>query len=231
MIEQRTEPPGFVFCSEATDQIDAALCKAQAEMPNAILNKVNPHFRSAYADLSSIREASLPSLTKHGVNLVQVVVDGRWLITRLAHKGQFYQSSWPLTAGSPQAIGSQLTYFRRYSWATMSGVAADEDDDAEVAEASKNVPRATEKQSAHKAHKNQAFETLKAEMRQVKDPHALKIWGHANQERIHALPNSWIVHFREEYDRYMTEIVEGVTEEGKRLPESEQDPIPEEKKK
>lgn len=202
----------FKFCSEITNEIDAALAKAQAEMPNAVLNCVNPHFRSRYADLASIREACLPSLTKHGITAIQVI-DDKWLITRLAYKGQYYQSRYPLTPGSPQSVGSQLTYFRRYGLSAMTVVAADEDDDAEVAEASKNVSRAT-KETAHKARKNQTWETLKAEMEQIKDAHALKIWGHANQERIHALPNGWLTFFREEYDRHMTEIVEGVTEEG-----------------
>lgn len=117
----------------------AALCAAQAEMQNAKLNKTNPHFNSKFADLSSVREATLPVLTRHGLALVQrteATPDGLFLITELYHKdGGAVRSSWPLPAHEkPQQMGSALTYARRYCWAAMCGIAAEEDDDGNAAQ-------------------------------------------------------------------------------------------------
>lgn len=120
--------------------IAEALANAQAEMPNAVLNKVNPHFKSKYADLSAIRDATLPSLTKHGLSICQVTrLDDRgfFVITRLTHKsGQIIESEYPipLDINKPQVMGSAITYARRYSWAGICGVAAEEDDDANAAQ-------------------------------------------------------------------------------------------------
>ena len=49
--------------SEQIGDLAAALAKAQAGMKNAVLNKVNPHYRSKYADLAGIRDAVIPALT------------------------------------------------------------------------------------------------------------------------------------------------------------------------
>jgi hypothetical protein len=56
--------------SEQINELATALAKAQAEMKNAKLNKVNPHFKSRYADLAEIRDTVTPSLSKNGIAVV-----------------------------------------------------------------------------------------------------------------------------------------------------------------
>lgn len=130
--------------SETIDALSKALAAAQGEMENATLNRVNPHFKSKYADLAAIRDAVLPALSKNGLAVTQVTdFDGESfrLVTRLMHgdSGQWIEGVYPLTAAAnPQAMGSQLTYARRYSLSAIAGISADEDDDAELATASKN---------------------------------------------------------------------------------------------
>ena len=106
--------------SDTIGAIATALAAAQAEMPNAVLNKVNPHFKSQYADLTSIREATLPALTKNGLCIVQVptiTAAGFVLLSRLIHKsGEWIEADYPIDGATPQARGSGLTYARRYSW-------------------------------------------------------------------------------------------------------------------
>lgn len=124
--------------SEATNELATALASAQAEMKNAPMNRVNPHFKNKYADLAAIRDTTLPTLNKHGISLIQAteITDaGLVLATRLSHKsGQFVESVYPLPTGAaPQVLGSALTYARRYSWASICGIAAEDDDDAEIA--------------------------------------------------------------------------------------------------
>lgn len=125
--------------SETINELATALAAAQAAMTNAPLNKVNPHYKNKYADLAAIRDATLPVLNKHGLALIQTteISDaGAVLVTRLAHKsGQWIEGVYPLPlqADKPQIMGSALTYARRYAWAAICGITADEDDDAETA--------------------------------------------------------------------------------------------------
>lgn len=124
--------------SEQIDQLATALAKAQGLMANATLNKINPHFKSKYADLAAIRDAVIGPLAQQGIAVVQLVGSdetGAFLSTRLIHSsGQWIESLHPLPAtAKPQEFGSALTYARRYSLATICGIAAEEDDDANSA--------------------------------------------------------------------------------------------------
>lgn len=128
--------------SEQINDLAAALAKAQGAMSNAILNKINPHFKSKYADLAAILDAVRGPLSANGISIMQTIKangDGMYLVTTLAHtSGQWIRSEYPLpSTGRPQEIGSALTYARRYSLSAIAGIAADEDDDAEGAERSK----------------------------------------------------------------------------------------------
>jgi hypothetical protein len=131
-----------------TQKLYEALAKAQGEMQNAILNKVNPHFKSKYADLPTIRDATIPTLAKHGLSVTQftrIHESNLVLVTRLAHScGEFVEGEYPLPfqVDKPQAMGSAMTYARRYGLAAMCGIAAEEDDDANAAQdEGKNAPK------------------------------------------------------------------------------------------
>ena len=121
--------------SEQISELAAALAAAQGMMENAIMNRINPHFKSKYADLAAIFDAARKPLSANGLAIVQTISDGV-LHTRLLHtSGQWIASEHPLPmSGRPQEIGSALTYARRYSLSALIGIAADEDDDATGAE-------------------------------------------------------------------------------------------------
>lgn len=121
--------------SETLNELAAALAKAQGLMSNATLNKVNPHFRSKYADLAAIRDAVTVPLASNGLAVVQIIGSdehGAFLTTRMVHaSGQWIESIHPLpNSAKPQEFGSALTYARRYSLAALCGISAEEDDDA-----------------------------------------------------------------------------------------------------
>ena len=122
--------------SEAVNELAAALAKAQAAMKNAVLNKVNPHFKSKYADLAGIRDAVTPALSTNGIAVTQTLdadVNDRYYVrTRLLHtSGQWIESLCPIIGmADMQKMGSAITYARRYSLSAICGIAADEDDDA-----------------------------------------------------------------------------------------------------
>lgn len=132
--------------SEQLDQLATGLANAQGKMSNATLNKINPHFRSKYADLAAIRDAVTMPLASEGIAVVQLVGSdehGAFLTTRLMHKsGQWVESVHPLPAtAKPQEFGSALTYARRYSLAAICGISAEEDDDANGASETMNTAR------------------------------------------------------------------------------------------
>jgi len=121
----------------AGTKITTALIKAQAEMTPPKLNKTNPHYKSAYADLTSVIEAVKKPLNDAGIAFTQTTLitpEGLVLMTTLRHSsGEVIVSEWPLPANAnPQNMGSNLTYAKRYSLAAICGVSADEDDDAEA---------------------------------------------------------------------------------------------------
>lgn len=126
---------------DGADQIGAALANAQAEMGSAIFNKKNPHFKNNYADLTSIREASIPVLSKHGLSITQVPLMtpeylslGYFVLrTVLIHvSGQHLIGDYPVAIGKAQVQGSDLTYAKRYSWSSIIGMVSDDDDDGEA---------------------------------------------------------------------------------------------------
>jgi hypothetical protein len=124
--------------SEQINEIAGALAKAQSAMRNAPLNKINPHFRSKYADLAGIRDATTPALAANGIALVQTLDTteaGSVVLTRLVHtSGQWIESACAIpTVPDMQKLGSAITYARRYSLSAICGIAADEDDDGNAA--------------------------------------------------------------------------------------------------
>ncbi len=126
--------------SENINELAGALSKAQGEITCAIKDGMNPHFKSKYATLSSVWEACREPLSKHGLAVVQTTQpenDQLIMVTTLMHSsGQWIKSLMPVIAmkSTPQAIGSATTYARRYSLASMVGVAPDDDDDANEAQ-------------------------------------------------------------------------------------------------
>jgi hypothetical protein len=140
--------------SEQTNELAAALAKAQGAMENAKLNKANPYFKSKYADLASVIDAIKKPLADNGLGYMQItVIRGTLeqpefvLHTILLHSsGQSIRSEYPLPMmpDKPQVMGSAITYARRYALAALCGVAAEEDDDANAAQAasgSKKPPK------------------------------------------------------------------------------------------
>lgn len=124
-------------------RLTTALAKAQAVIEGASKDKTNPHFKSDYADLASIWAACRQPLSENGLAVIQVPsADANKVTveTILAHSsGEWISGALTMTAqqNTPQAIGSCITYARRYALSAMVGVAP-EDDDGNAASDKKN---------------------------------------------------------------------------------------------
>lgn len=125
-----------------------ALVKAQQEMGRAIKSANNPHFKSKYADLSSVREACFPALNQNGFAILQpngVDDTGEFVETIFLHEtGAQFSTRVYVKVGKNdmQGYGSAMTYARRYGLLSLSGLAP-EDDDGHAA--SQNPPEKTNK--------------------------------------------------------------------------------------
>ena len=125
--------------SENIAEIAAALAKAQSEMQNPQFDSKNPHFKSSYASLASVRNAVVPVLAKHGISVMQDVVSGPEGVTctqMLMHSsGQWIRTSGmfvPVDKANAHGYGSATTYARRFSLMALACVVGDDDDDAAV---------------------------------------------------------------------------------------------------
>ena len=124
--------------SEETNQAGAmnalyeALSKAQSGM-GAIAREGKGNF-GKYATLASVIEVVMPPLSEQGIAVIQMPetsADGMTLVTLLCHKaGGVIRTELTMkpAQNTPQAIGSTITYARRYSLMAIAGVAADDDD-------------------------------------------------------------------------------------------------------
>ena len=125
--------------SEQTNDLVSALVKASAEIKTAKKDAENPFFKSRYSDLPSIVEACKSALLKNNLVVTQstTLVNGvTALVTTLHHtSGQFIRGYYPVTAvkADPQAMGSAITYARRYALSAIVGVVSEDDDDGESA--------------------------------------------------------------------------------------------------
>lgn len=119
--------------SEQLGDLATALAKAQGEMEHASKDKLNPHFKSKYADLGSVWDAVRVPLSKHGLSVLQLPTVDAGVVsicTILMHSsGQYIEATYALPAmkNDAQGFGSAITYMKRYAL-TGVGVAPEEDD-------------------------------------------------------------------------------------------------------
>jgi hypothetical protein len=138
--EHLAEPGPSTFRKSLTiGALGAAMAKAQLELKNPPKDSVNPHYKSRYADLATVRDVVVPVLAKHGLAVMQLPSEfggAVALTTLLTHtSGEWVESTVCLRSpkSDPQGVGSALTYLRRYSLQALAGVAAEDDDDGHAA--------------------------------------------------------------------------------------------------
>ncbi|MBQ2594692.1 MAG: ERF family protein [Candidatus Riflebacteria bacterium] len=166
--------------SENINEIAGALGKAQMEINPAAYDAQNPHFRSRYATLASVMQSCRAALSKNQIAVVQgtIVSDKNVTVTTmLIHSsGQFISDdiTIPIVQNTAQAIGSALTYGRRYGLSALVGIVSDEDDDANEAmppvSTTENKEVKFTPQKGNQTSNNNAPQTAKTEVKVVKQP-------------------------------------------------------------
>src|SRR5215475_2439529 len=130
--------------------LNAALAKAQGAFPTiersrtvTVQTKSGGSFTYSYAPLDAILAAVRPVLAENDLAIAQLLAGaengaGAALVTQLRHaSGELIESAFPFRPpDDPQALGSLLTYLRRYAITALLGIAADTDDDGAGAKGS-----------------------------------------------------------------------------------------------
>jgi hypothetical protein len=147
--------------SESISKIAAALLAAQQSMTTAKKGAKNPYLGNNYADLASVDAAARPALNAAGVVYVQSAGGddkSAVITTRFIHaeSGEWIEDSLTIAAVpavvdkktgekavTPQALGSALSYARRYSLAAMACVlTSDDDGEAAMSRSAYSAPAA-----------------------------------------------------------------------------------------
>jgi len=125
--------------SPSITKLAEALAKAQAEMPVVKFNAQNPFLKNRYADLGAVIATSRAVLARHGLSISQFPTsegDKIGITTVLMHAtGEWMESNISIVPTDSkglsyaQAAGVVISYLRRYAWASVLGLYADEDTD------------------------------------------------------------------------------------------------------
>jgi len=121
--------------SESLAKIAPALVAALGKIEGAAKKKTNPGFKSKYADLETVIDASRDILTEHGLTVMQfpgACVGGVMnLETIIMHdSGEFVSHEMGIALGKtdPQGVGSAISYARRYALMAALNMPSVDDD-------------------------------------------------------------------------------------------------------
>ena len=120
--------------SDTIAALAEALSKAQGAIDDATNAGINPHFKSKYADLASVRAVIRGPLSANGLSIVQLPRAQNGVVevdTMLLHKtGEYISETLRMPVAKPDAhgIGSAISYARRYGIMSILCIAADDDD-------------------------------------------------------------------------------------------------------
>lgn len=129
----------------------SALVTAQGQLTGVTKGSSNPAFKSKYADLSDILSMLKPVMAANGLAVIQtptlreengvLSVD---LTTTVYHSSgeclTFPAMSMPVESKKAHAVGSAMTYVRRYSLAALFLIAQEDDDGNAASSVAKAVP-------------------------------------------------------------------------------------------
>ena len=123
--------------SESIANLAKALNKFQGLGIKVGKEASNPFFKSKYASLANILDTIAKPLSECGLSFSQFP-DGKSLTTLLVHSesGEWIEATYEMPIAKPndpQAVGSAITYARRYAIGAILGLNIDDDDDGNAA--------------------------------------------------------------------------------------------------
>lgn len=139
--------------------IAKAMAAARKKFKPVKKDSTNPHYKSKYADLSSLIDATFEALCDSDLVVIQSPSSdehGATVTTLIAHgSGEWLENDLTLPAGTAQRFdaqtaGSAITYGRRYSYQAMLNIAGEDDDDGNAAVTGREAMNTRPPQSANR---------------------------------------------------------------------------------
>lgn len=141
-LERMLDMQERVLDRNAKQSYTAALAAMQNELPRVIEHGTG-HNSAKYAKLEDINDTIRPALQSHGFAItfrIKHEVNLIWVTTVLSHRdGHSEETSIPLaldTSGNKnavQAVGSSISYGKRYGLCAMLNISTGDDDDGQSA--------------------------------------------------------------------------------------------------
>jgi len=124
--------------SETITSLAKALIDFHGRVQKISKDAKNPFFKSNYASLSNIQDAISKPLAESGLAYSQMPSGVNGLCTILVHaeSGEYLMDTFIMPVSKPndpQAVGSAITYAKRYALAGVLGLNIDDDDDGNKA--------------------------------------------------------------------------------------------------
>lgn len=116
--------------TKTTKNIYQKLAAAKTEIGAISKDSTNPFFKSKYFDINGLLSHVEPILLKNGLICLQPIIGGE-VVTKIVDVDSvdFIESSIALTdERDPQKLGSQISYFRRYTLSSLLAIQAEDDD-------------------------------------------------------------------------------------------------------
>lgn len=133
-------PPKPETLAEALVAFQTRLPRVGKNKTATVATRTGGSYSYKYADLGDVVDVVLPLLNEIGISFTcqpRRCDDGSYALVGVlafAPSNEAVEGWLPLkTNGTPQELGSAITYARRYLLTSMTGVVAEEDDDAQVA--------------------------------------------------------------------------------------------------
>jgi len=117
--------------SDNINELAKALSAAQIEMSGAYKDSKNPFFKSNYADLKQVMQVFQTYYAPRGLAVSQLVGLGEIETILMHESGQYISTTCLLPLAKqndPQAMGSSISYMRRYALSAVLGVYQTDDD-------------------------------------------------------------------------------------------------------
>lgn len=113
------------------------LAQAKKEIGAISKDSKNPFYKSKYFDINQLLQHVEPVLEKYGLMVMQPIIEGKVVSLIIdVETGKDCRSEIQLTdERDPQKIGSQISYFRRYTLSSLLSLQAEDDD------ANKAIPK------------------------------------------------------------------------------------------
>lgn len=127
--------------SETIVELSKAFAKMQKELEQPFKNANNPFFKSKYVPLENVVDSITRASSKHGLSFTQFPSsdeNGNVTVgTMVMHESGEWIEYDPIclkpVKNDPQAVGSAITYAKRYALSAIFGITSDNDDDGNEA--------------------------------------------------------------------------------------------------